>query len=200
MTSKTPKKTETMPEIPNMIRDILSTIGLSSECRVLPDSGGQTGWEKYRFPKADGSDAPVPVLLFEHKAKAISDAKSQVSGIFHCVALFHLKSSYSIFFKSGSYSAVFGLDSNDACEQIQTVLSTADFASADSKVKSRLAIRKTIENIPTTTSNFNNRGVFSTHYLKGRLLRGTATQRQTALRQHGKVTRKNPSACWGGVT
>ena len=143
----------------------------------------------------------MPVLLFEHKAKAIPDAKSQVSGIFHCVALFHLKSSYSIFFKSGSYSAVFGLDSNDACEQIQTVLSTADFASADSKVKARLAIRKTIENIPTTTSNFNNRGVFSTHYLKGRLLERSGNAKvQTALRQHGKGTRKNPSACWGGVT
>ena len=189
MTSKTPKKTETMPEIPNMIRDILSTIGLSSECRVLPDSGGQTGWGKYRFSKADGSDTPVPVLLFEHKAKAISDAKSQVSGIFHCVALFHLKSRYSIFFKSGSYSAVFGLDSNDACEQIQTVLSTADFASSDSKVKSRLAIRKTIENIPTTTSNFNNRGVFSTHYLKGRL-----------LERNGNAKTDGLEAAWEGNT
>ena len=159
-----------MPEIPSIIRDILSAIGLSSECRALPDSRGQAGWGKYRFQKADGGETPVPVLLFEHKTKAISDAKRQVSGIFHCIALFHLKSSYSVFFKSGSYSAVFGLDSNDACEQIQTVLSTADFASSDSKVKSRLAIRKTIENIPTTTSNFNNRGVFSTHYLKGRLL------------------------------
>ena len=189
MMSKTPKKTETMPEIPNMIRDILSTIGLSSECRVLPDSGGQTGWGKYRFPKADGSDTPVPVLLFDHKAKAISDAKSQVSGIFHCVALFHLKSSYSIFFKSGSYSAVFGLDSNDACDQIQTVLSTADFASADSKVKARLAIRKTIENIPTTTSNFNNRGVFSTHYLKGRL-----------LERNGNAKADGLEAAWEGNT
>ena len=178
-----------MPEIPSMIRDILSTIGLSSECRVLPDSGGQTGWGKYRFPKADGSDTPVPVLLFEHKAKAISDAKSQVSGIFHCVALFHLKSSYSIFFKSGSYSAVFGLDSNDACEQIQTVLSTADFASADSKVKARLAIRKTVENIPTTTSNFNNRGVFSTHYLKGRL-----------LERNGNAKADGLEAAWEGNT
>ena len=187
--SKTPKKTETMPEIPNMIRDILSTIDLSSECRVLPDSGGQTGWGKYRFPKADGSDTPVPVLLFDHKAKAISDAKSQVSGIFHCVALFHLKSSYSIFFKSGSYSAVFGLDSNDACDQIQTVLSTADFASADSKVKARLAIRKTIENIPTTTSNFNNRGVFSTHYLKGRL-----------LERNGNAKADGLEAAWEGNT
>ena len=170
-----------MPEIPNMIRDILSTIGLSSECRVLPDSGGQTGWGKYRFPKANGSDTSVPVLLFEHKAKAVSDAKSQVSGIFHCVALFHLKSSYSIFFKSGSYSAVFGLDSNDACDQIQTVLSTADFASADSRVKARLAIRKTIENIPTTTSSFNNRGIFSTHYLKGRLLEGNDNAKADGL-------------------
>ena len=79
--SKTPKKTETMPEIPNMIRDILSTIGLSSECRVLPDSGGQTGWGKYRFPKADGSDTPVPVLLFDHKAKAHIGCKE--SGLGH---------------------------------------------------------------------------------------------------------------------
>ena len=145
-------------------------MGLSSECRPIPDTGGQAGWGRYRFQKIDGKETPVPVLLFEHKAKTISDAKRQASGIFHCIALFHLRSSYHIFFKSGQYSVVFGLDSNDSCEQIQAVLSSAGFASATSKVRVRQAIKDIITNIPTTTKNFNNRGVFSTHYLKSRLL------------------------------
>ena len=157
------------PEIPNIIRDILTTMGLSSKCRTIPDYGEQAGWGVYRFQKADGGDAPVPVLLFEHRAKTVADAKRRVSGVSNCIAIFHLKSNYSMFFKSGADSTVFGLDSGDACEQIQATLSSADFASADSEMMARISIKRTIANIPFTTRNFNNRGIFSTHYLKNRL-------------------------------
>ena len=152
-----------------MISDILTAMGLSSKCRTIPDYGEQAGWGVYRFQKADGGDAPVPVLLFEHKAKTIADAKRQVSGVSNCIAVFHLKSNYNMFFKSGADSTVFGLDSSDACEQIQATLSSADFASADSEMMARISIKRTIANIPFTTRNFNNRGIFSTHYLKNRL-------------------------------
>ena len=164
------------PDIPNMISDILTAIGLSPKCRTIPDHGERAGWEIYRFQKADGGDAPVPVLLFEHKAKTIADAKRQVSGVSNCIVIFHLKSNYSMFFKSGADSTVFGLDSNDACEQIQATLSSADFALADSEMMARIAIKRTIANIPSTTRNFNNRGVFSTHYLKNRLFAGSDTK------------------------
>lgn len=156
-----------------MIERILAVMGLSAECKPIPGED-QAGWRAYRFSKHDGSETPMPVLLFEHRAKTISDAKRQVSNIFHCVALFHLKSDYVLFFKSGSSSVIFRLDSDDACEQIQTAITAADFASASSGTRARLSIKDVIKNIPTTTKNFNNRGVFSTHYLKGRLLAGNA--------------------------
>ena len=167
-----PPETGTEPGLPGMVAGVLSAMGLSSRCRAIPDGGDQAGWGRYRFLKPDGGEPPVHVLLFEHKAKAIPDAKRQASGIPHCAALFHLRSSWHLFLKSGSRSAVFGLDSGDACEQIQAVLSSADFASATSRTRARLAIKRAIDNIPTATKNFNNRGVFSTHYLKTRLLAG----------------------------
>ena len=150
-------------------------MGLSEECRPLPDNNS-AGWGRYRFTRADGNDTPIPVLLFEHKAKAIPDAKRQVSGIFHCIVLLCLKSNYSLYFKSASSSLVFALDGTDACEQAVTALSSAGFASAGTSLKMRRAIKNTIQNIPTTAVDFINKGVFSTHYLKTRLLEGGATK------------------------
>ena len=157
------------PKIPGMVENILSAMGVSNQCIAIPDSDGQTGWKMYKFTKSDGTDTPIHVLFLEHKAKGILEAKRQVQNTFHCVALFHLKSNYSILFKSGKYSAVFNIDSPDVAEQISAILSSTRFANADSKVKASLAVRRIIKNMPTATRNFNNRGVFSTHYLKSRL-------------------------------
>lgn len=169
MESKGVQAPKTGPKIPDMIKSVLSVMGLSSECRIIPGAEPE-GWRRYRFLKPDGKETSIPVLLLEHKAKPISDAKRQVSGMPLCIVLFHLKSRYVFFFKSGQYSTVFGMDGVDAVEQIQAALSSANFASQTSSIMARRAVRKVIENIPTATKNFNNRGVFSTHYLKSRLL------------------------------
>ena len=114
--------------------------------------------------------------LIEHNTWAVTDAKRQISGLFHCIALFRLKSGYSLFLKSKSSSTVFALDGADVCEQAGAALSSAGFAAASTAMKMRRAIRQTIQNIPTTTKNFSNRGVFSIHYLKSRLLKDIDTE------------------------
>ena len=157
------------PDLPERIRDLLSSMGLSAEFRPVPDND-LGGWGKYRFVRPDKSEPPYPIFLFEHKAKPVQEAKRQVSNLFHCVALFSLRSGYHLFLKSASSSLVFALDGADACEQAGTALSAAGFASAGGKSRMMLAIRNVIRDIPTTARIFNNRGVFSTHYLKGRLL------------------------------
>ena len=116
-----PEKTHKLPE---RIRDLLSSMGLSAEFRPVPD-GDPGGWGKYRFVRADGSEPPYPVLLFEHKTKPVQEAKRQVSNLFHCVALFSLRSGYHLFLKSDSSSLPFTLDSADACEQAGTALSAS---------------------------------------------------------------------------
>ena len=160
---------EKMPNLPERIRNILSSMGLSAEFRTVPD-GDPGGWGKYRFVRTDGSDPPYPILLFGHKTKSFQEAKRQVSNLFYCVALFSLRSGYHLFLKSASTSLPFALDNADACEQAGTALSAAGFASAGGKSRMMLAIRNAIRNIPTTAKIFNNRGLFSTHYLKSRLL------------------------------
>ena len=157
------------PDLPERIRDLLSSMGLSAEFRPVPDND-PGGWGKYRFVRPDKSEPPYPVFLFEHKAKPVQEAKRQVSNLFHCVAIFSLRSGYHLFLKSASSSLVFALDGSDACEQAGTALSAAGFVSAGGKSRMMLAIRNVIRDIPTTARIFNNRGVFSTHYLKGRLL------------------------------
>ena len=160
-------------------------MGLSAEFRPVPD-GDPGGWGRYRFVRTDGSEPPYPVLLFEHKAKPVQEAKRQVSNLFHCVALFSLRSGYHLFLKSASSSLPFTLDSADACEQAGTALSAAGFASAGGKSRMMLAIRNAIRDIPTTARIFNNRGVFSTHYLKGRLL------------ESGAASADGLEGAWGG--
>ena len=173
------------PELPERIKGLLSSMGLSAEFRPVPD-GDPGGWGKYRFVRTDGSEPPYPVLLFEHKAKPVQEAKRQVSNLFHCVALFSLRSGYHLFLKSASSSLPFTLDSADACEQAGTALSAAGFASAGGKSRMMLAIRNAIRDIPTTARIFNNRGVFSTHYLKGRLL------------ESGAASADGLEGAWGG--
>ena len=163
------------PDLPERIKGLLSLMGLSAEFRPVPD-GDPAGWGKYRFIRSDGSDPPYPVLLFEHKAKPIQEAKRQVSNLFHCVALFSLRFIYHLFLKSASNSLVLALDGADTCEQASTELSAAGFASAGGKSRMMLAIRNAIRDIPTTARIFNNRGVFSTHYLKCRLLESDAAR------------------------
>ena len=173
------------PELPERIKGLLSSMGLSAEFRPVPD-GDPGGWGRYRFVRTDGSEPPYPVLLFEHKAKPVQEAKRQVSNLFHCVTLFSLRSGYHLFLKSASSSLPFTLDSADACEQAGTALSAAGFASAGGKSRMMLAIRNAIRDIPTTARIFNNRGVFSTHYLKGRLL------------ESGAASADGLEGAWGG--
>ena len=176
---------EKKPNLPERIRDLLSSMGLSAEFRPLPD-GDAGGWGRYRFVRTDGSEPPYPVFLFEHKAKPVQEAKRQVSNLFYCVALFSLRSGYHLFLKSASSSLPFALDSADACEQAGTALSAAGFASAGGKSRMMFAIRNAIRDIPTTERIFNNRGVFSTHYLKGRLL------------ESGAASADGLEGAWGG--
>ena len=159
------------PKMPKRIREILATVGASSDCRFIPEGDvvrADAGWRRYSFLRGTtGND--VPVLLLEHGAKSVKDARDMASRLPACVALFHLRSKYSLFLKSGKESAVFRLDSDDSYEQILTALNAAGTTSAGTKIKMMICIKKAIKNIPTTTPNFNNRGVFSTHYLKNRL-------------------------------
>ena len=112
------------PDLPERIRGLLSSMGLSAEFRPVPDNDSG-GWGRYRFVRTDGSEPPYPIFLFEHKAKPVQEAKRQVSNLFHCVSLFSLRSGYHLFLKSASSSLPFALDSADACEQAGTALSAS---------------------------------------------------------------------------
>ena len=166
---------EEMPEFPERIKDLISVMGLSTKLRSIPNDKPD-GWGKYRLLKsAEGETTLVPIFFFTHKTKPVDDAKRQVTNIPYCVVLFHLKSSYRLFIKCSSKSLMFGLDSIEACEQAGTALDSAGFATATQQTMVLIAMRNAIENIPTTTEIFNNRGVFSTHYLKNRLFDNNTT-------------------------
>ena len=48
------------PNVSGMISDVLSTMGVSSEGKPIPDTGGSAGWKIYMFLRSDGTEPPVP--------------------------------------------------------------------------------------------------------------------------------------------
>ena len=168
-----PTNTDDTTDVPEKIVGILSLIGATPEYKTIQEKWWvaykNRGWRGYSFRRGNDKDSLVPIFLFEHDVKTARETRDVTSEISNCIAIFHLKSEYSIFFKSGGESTLFKLDSDDAYEHILAALNLADYASASTRMEMRIRIKRTINNIPTTTQNFNNKGVFSTHYLKNRL-------------------------------
>ena len=103
------------PNLAERIRDLLSSMGLLAKFLPVRDND-PGGWGKYRFVRPDKSEPPYPVFFFEREAKLAQEAKRRVSNLFHCVALFSLRSGYRLFLKSASSSFVLALGGADACE------------------------------------------------------------------------------------
>ena len=110
-------------------------------------------------------------MLIDAGPKNITDAKKVLIRFSSCVVLFHTKSSshYVLFLKAGDQSLIQKLESTESYEQIKSIFNTFEFVKIENKREMIKGIRNAIKSSPTHTSNFDNRGVFSTHYLKNRL-------------------------------
>jgi len=115
----------------------------------------------------------VPIILIERGPKSIADVKRRTRSFSTCIILLEEKG--LLLFKSGGQSHTATLENDAEHQRIASILRSADMAGAlaQDDVELSLAIRRLIGKIPNATGDFVNKGLFSTHYLRGRIFDDT---------------------------
>ena len=113
----------------------------------------------------------VPIILIVRGPKNIAEIKKHVKNLDTCIIFFEEKN--VLFFKSLDESHITTLENDSEYQQIASILKSTDIANAQDGVDLHLAIKKLIDKIPNATSDFVNKGLFSTHYLRSRIFDDT---------------------------
>jgi len=130
------------------------------------------GWICYSLNHQNPS-YEVPIILIERGPKSIADVKRRTRSFSTCIILLEEKG--LLLFKSGGQSHTATLENDAEYRRIASILRSADMAGAlaQDDVELSLAIRRLIGKIPNATGDFVNKGLFSTHYLRGRIFDDT---------------------------
>ena len=109
----------------------------------------------------------IPIILITQGPKNIEEVKKAVKGLITCIIIFVPRNTLLLKAPNLSYATV--LENESEYERISNVLESCNISRASSEIEMQLAIVKAIDAIPNSTGYFENRGLFSTHYLLNRL-------------------------------
>ena len=135
-------------------------------------------WLSYSL-NHNSSTKDIPIILIERGPKNITEVKHVLRGFDSCVVLFLERN--TLFLKAPGASTTVVLDSNSEYERIASILQSCNLGSAKSDMSLQLGIMDAIEAIPSATGIFDNRGVFSTHYLRSRVFDDSSIDVDEAL-------------------
>ena len=114
--------------------------------------------------RVDGSDPPVPVVLAASGPRGIADIKNAITAD-SCVVL--LAARNTLFLRALGKSLSVQLDGEGEHERVCRILESCDISGKTMRYLKGL--RCAIRGIPVSSAHFDNRGIFSNHYLKNRL-------------------------------
>ena len=143
---------------------MLNALGLESA--GMRETDLEEGWLCYSL-NHDRPTRDVPVLLIEHGPKNVSEIKKQLRNADTYIALFVEQGTLILRILDQEWSAQMRTDAE--CEEIAAVLSSQNVAGCRSYMDMQLKIADVIEALPNATRDFDNRGLFPTHYLLGRI-------------------------------
>ncbi len=124
------------------------------------------GWECYSIQRTDGADPPVPVILVAAGPKSLAELKKEVKTD-QCVVLFAPKEMLLVRAANKSCSVL--ADREAECRRIKKTLESCNISAA-TEIGYRVGLSKAIDKLQTQDSTcWDNRGIFSNHYLKNRL-------------------------------
>ena len=109
----------------------------------------------------------VPVILIERGPKNRAEVKQKLRTHSAYIMLWEERS--TLFLKALESNQVIPLESNEEYERVSSILASSGIADATTQLNMMIRITKAIEAIQTATADFDNRGIFSTHYLRNRL-------------------------------
>lgn len=121
----------------------------------------------------------VPIILIKRGPKNIAEVKNKIKNIETCIVFFEEKN--ILFLKSMDESHITTLENDSEYERIASILKSTEIDKVQTEFDLQLAIKKSIDEIPNATSDFVNRGLFSTHYLRSRIFEDTRQNIQAEL-------------------
>ena len=152
-------------EIAPTWRRLLSLFDVDpSQAYPLDFGAGGGGGKGYGMRCANGPDPPVPVGLVASGPRGIEDIKKGITAD-SCVVLFASRN--TLFLRVLGKSLSVQLDGEGEHERVCRILESCDISGKT--MKYLRGLRCAIRGIPVSSAHFDNRGIFSNHYLKNRL-------------------------------
>ena len=124
------------------------------------------GWKCYGLRRADGSDPLAFVVLAESGPKSVADIKKVIAADKDCVVF--LASRNMLFLRALGDSLAVPLDGEGEYERVCRILASCKIAGT-LPTRYLKGLNRAIHDIPVSSAHFDNRGIFSNHYLKNRL-------------------------------
>lgn len=159
--------------------------------KALPLDFKQKGWECYGLRRADGSAPRASVVLAQSGPKSVADIKKVTASDPYCVV--YLASRNILFLRAFGNSLSVPLDGEGEYERICRILASCNI-SGTLPTRYLGGLNKAIHDIPKATAYFNNRGIFSNHYLKNRLWEDLQRDIATEAKAVEAVIRKGSEA------
>ena len=126
----------------------------------------ENGWLCYIL-NHDTPTRDVPILLVERGPKNVAEIKKRFKDVDAYIALFAERG--RIIFRFFDKFEPVPIQTEVERESVVSVLSSQNVAGCDSELDMQVKIDAVIDAIPKATRDFDNRGLFPTHYLQGRI-------------------------------
>ena len=131
----------------------------------VPNIKLDENWTCYNLSGPKLKDAPI--ILIKDGPKNIADVKKRTRG-YHACVIFSVNLR-KLFLKSLEKSYTVSFDGDAEYERISGIIKKHDLSDAQDSFEMTFVISQIIDAIPNTIGEFENRGLFSTHYLRNRL-------------------------------
>ena len=174
---------------------LLSLFGVDPG-QAQPLDFGRKGWKCYGLRRADGSDPLAFVMLAESGPKSVAEIKKVIASDKDCVVF--LASRNILFLRALGDSRAVPLDGEGEYERVCGILASCDI-SGTLPTRYLGGLNKAIHDIPKAAAYFDNRGIFSNHYLKNRLWDDLRRDVGPEAEAAGAAVRKGPEAMLGAL-
>ena len=144
-------------------QQLLASLGVSYGARRSTEL---EGWDCYSLNHSSKSSS-IPILVVESGPKNITEVKQAIKRFDSCVIL--ASNLRKLFISTLEKTYMVSLDSDAEYDRIARILETNNVGTAKNGFEFNANLENAIDAIPSTTGDFENRGLFSTHYLRNRI-------------------------------
>ena len=160
--------------------------------KAQPLDFGRKGWKCYDLRRTDGSRPLALVMLAESGPKSVAEIKKVLgTANSHCAVF--IASRNTLFLRAFGDSLSVSLDGDGEYERVCRILASCNITG---RLPTRYlkGLNRAIHAIPKATTYFDNRGIFSNHYLKNRLWDDLEIDIAPVAEAVGAAAKKGPEA------